>query len=69
MKDNLDFQKLKEQARQIQKDCPELFAYLARRDEATAELVREITNSIPNPSDFPQIRIPFVDAVIELAKP
>jgi hypothetical protein len=69
MSDKMDIGKIKDQAVRVQKECPELFDYLVRRDVATSELVREVLNAIPNPDDLPRIRIPFVDLVVELAQP
>jgi len=69
MKEKIDFKVIKEHAKRVKKEYPELFDYLVRRDHATAELARTIMDSIPHPDDLPAIRIPFIDAVIELAEP
>jgi hypothetical protein len=69
MKEQFNFALIKEQAKRMKKDCPELFNYLVRRDEANAELTRAIFDSIPRPDDIPTIRIPFIEAVIELLAP
>ena len=60
---------LKEQARCVQQEYPQLFDYLVRRDEATRELFKEVMHYIPHPDDLPVISLPFIDSMIELMRP
>ena len=69
MTEEINLPKIKEQAVRVRKEYPELFDYLHKRDQATADLVREVMDSIPNPDDLPTFRIPFIDIVIEMFQP
>lgn len=69
MPTQLNIQAIKEQAQRVRKDCPELFDYLVRRDQATADLTRAIMESIPRPDDVPTVQIPFIDVLVTLAAP
>ncbi len=69
MTEKIDIERLREQAKSMKSQMPELFRYLSQRDEATAEMVQTIAQAIPHPDDLPMIEIPFVNAVIELSKP
>ena len=64
--EKIDIERLREQAKSMKSQMPELFRYLSQRDEATAEMVQTIAQAIPHPDDLPMIEIPFVNAVIDV---
>jgi hypothetical protein len=67
--EQIDLARVEHQARQIKQAYPEIYDYLVRRDEATTELVRQIVRAIPSPGALNEIQIPFIDVVIEIARP
>ncbi len=66
---NREYKELMRQAQQVRKEYPELFDHLVRRDAATTELVEAFVRAIPNPEHLPELRIPFMDLVIEMMAP
>jgi hypothetical protein len=69
MQDLPNVKNLREQARCVQEEYPELYDYLVHRDKATGELVREVMRAIPHPDELPVIIFPFLEAVIEIMSP
>lgn len=63
------FPKVREQAKQVQEQYPELFTYLVKHDAATQKIARAYLGAIPDPDAVPIIKDPFIDAVVVVIKP
>lgn len=60
---------MREQARCVQEEYPELFDYLAHRDRALEELFRELMHAVPHLDALPALSLPFIEAVVEAMAP
>lgn len=62
------FPKVREQAKQVQKQYPELFTYLSKRDGAVQKIAQAYLNEIPDPDNVPIVKDPFIDGVVVVVK-